>query len=139
MEYKRFNNTIIVRFDIGDEIVENVKELGLKENIKLANVSALGATDYFVAGVYSVPEKKYYKNEFKGVFEITNITGTINTMDGEFYSHLHITCADQNGACFGGHLNSARVSATCEMVITIIEGNVDRFHDETTGLNLFKF
>ena len=139
MEYKRFNNTIIVRFDIGDEIVEKVKELGLKENIKLANISALGATDYFVAGVYSVPEKKYYKNEFKGVYEITNITGTINTMDGEFYSHLHITCADQNGACFGGHLNSARVSATCEMVITIIEGTVDRFHDETTGLNLFKF
>lgn len=139
MEYKRFNNTIIVRFDIGDEIVEKVKELGLKENIKLANVSALGATDYFVAGVYSVPEKKYYKNEFKGVYEITNITGTINTMDGEFYSHLHITCADQNGACFGGHLNSAKVSATCEMVITIIEGTVDRFHDETTGLNLFKF
>ena len=139
MEYRRFDNIIIVRFDKGDEIVESVKELSLKENIRLAGISALGATDDFVAGVYSVPEQKYYKNEFKGVYEITNITGTINTMDGEFYSHLHITCADQSGACFGGHLNSARVSATCEMVITVIEGNVDRFHDDATGLNLFKF
>ena len=139
MEYKRFNNTIVVRFDRGEEIVEKVKELGLKEGIKLANVSALGACDYFAAGVYSVPEQKYYKNEFEGVYEITNITGTINTMDGEFYSHLHITCADSTGACFGGHLNAARVSATCEMVITVLEGSVDRFHDDKTGLNLFKF
>ena len=139
MEYKRIGNTIIVRFDKGEEIVEGVKDLALKEKIKLASVSALGAADYFAAGVYSVPEQKYYKNEFNGVYEITNITGTINTMDGEFYSHLHITCADQRGACFGGHLNAARVSATCEMVIAVLEGTVDRFHDADTGLNLFRF
>ena len=46
---------------------------------------------------------------------------------------------DQMGACFGGHLNAARVSATCEMVITVLEGTVDRFHDDATGLNLFRF
>lgn len=40
---------------------------------------------------------------------------------------------------FGGHLNKAIVSATCEMVISIIEGNVDRYFDEEIGLNLFKF
>ncbi len=139
MEYKRFENTIVLRMDRGEEILSTLKEVALKENIKLASISALGACDHFVAGVYSVPEQKYYKNEFNGVYEITALVGNINTMNGEYYSHLHITCADGNGQCFGGHLNEARISATCEMIVNIIDGNVDRIHDDNTGLNLFKF
>ncbi len=139
MEYKRFENTIVLRMDRGEEILSTLKEVALKENIKLASISALGACDHFVAGVYSVPEQKYYKNEFNGVYEITALVGNINTMNGEYYSHLHITCADGNGRCFGGHLNEARISATCEMIVNIIDGNVDRIHDDNTGLNLFKF
>ncbi len=139
MEYKRFENTIILRMDRGEEILETLKTVALKENIKLASVSAIGACDHFVAGVYSIPEQKYYKNEFNGVFEITALVGNINTMNGEYYAHLHITCADEKCNCLGGHLNEARISATCEMVINIIEGNVDRVKNPDTGINVFKF
>ena len=139
MEYKRFENTIILRMDRGEEILETLKTIALKENIKLASVSAIGACDHFVAGVYSIPEQKYYKNEFNGVFEITALVGNINTMNGEYYAHLHITCADEKCNCLGGHLNEARISATCEMIINIIEGNVDRVKNPDTGINVFKF
>ena len=50
-----------------------------------------------------------------------------------------MSAANESGAVVGGHLNSARVSATCEMVIRVIDGAVDRFKDDVTGLNLFKF
>jgi len=40
---------------------------------------------------------------------------------------------------FGGHLNRAVVSATCEMVVDVLDGTVDRQYDPVTGLNLFKF
>ena len=139
MEYKRFNNKIVLRIDRGEEIVEKLKEVALKENIKLASVSAIGACDFFVAGVYDVSLKKYFENEFKGAYEIVSILGSINTMNGKYYSHLHINCADKNGNCFGGHLNKVIVSATCEMMVDIIDGRVDRFNDEITGLNLFDF
>lgn len=139
MEYRKFDSTIIARIDKGEEILEKVKEIALKENIKLASISALGAVNDFTVGVFKTNEKKYYSNSFQGYFEITSLTGTINTMNGEFYTHIHMSAGNEKGEVFGGHLNRAVVSATCEMVITIIDGSVDRYFDEEIGLNLFKF
>ena len=139
MEYRKFNQTIVVRIDRGEEILEKIKEIALKENIKLANINALGAVGEFTVGVFKTKEKKYYSNSFEGDFEIVSLTGTINTMNGEFYSHLHMSAGNDKGEVFGGHLNKAIVSATCEMIIKIIDGTVDRYFDEEIGLNLFKF
>ena len=139
MEYKKFNNKIVARIDKGEEILKQIKEIALKENIKLASVRALVATNDFTVGVFKTDEKKYYSNEFKGNFEIVSLTGTINTMNGEFYTHIHMSAGNDKGEVFGGHLNKAIVSATCEMVIDIIDGTVDRYFDEEIGLNLFKF
>ena len=139
MEYKRFGSKILVRIDKDEEILEKVKELALKEKIRLAAVQALGATNSFTVGVYNVAEKKYYANTFSGSFEIVSLTGTINTMNGEFYTHLHMSAGNDKGEVFGGHLNRAVVSATCEMVVDVLDGTVDRAYDPVTGLNLFKF
>ena len=95
MDYRRFENTIVVRLNRGEEILTELKKICEAENVKLARLYALGATDHFVVGAYSVEEQKYYKNEFNGTFEITNLTGNITTMNGEYYAHLHITCADE--------------------------------------------
>lgn len=138
MKYQRFEQTIIVRMDKGEDIVEQVKNVALKEKIKLASISALGAINEFTVGVFKTKEKKYYANEFKGDFEIVSLTGTINTMNDEYCSHMHLSAGNDQGQVFGGHLNKAIVSATCEMVIQIINGEVDRYFDEEVGLNLLK-
>lgn len=137
MKYKRFDKTIVVRIDRGEEILDKIRELAIAENIKLASVTALGATNDFTVGVFNTAEKKYYANEFKGAFEIVSLTGTINTMDGQFYTHIHMSAGNDKGEVFGGHLNRAVVSATCEMIVTVIDGEVDRYRDDDVGLNLF--
>lgn len=139
MEYRRFQDTVVVRIDKNEEIIEQVRQVAEQEQIKLASVRALGAVNDFTVGVFNTVEKKYYANKFEGPFEIVSLTGTINTMDGEFYCHFHMSAGDSNGAVFGGHLNRAVVSATCEMIIQIIPGQVDRKFSEEIGLNLFSF
>ena len=139
MDYRRFGKTIIARIDKGEEILTQLKNIALKEEIKLASVRALGATNDFTVGVFKVDEKKYYANHFTGDFEIVSLTGTISTMNGEYYAHLHMSAGDEQGRVFGGHLNEAIISATCEMVIEVIDGQVDRVRDESVGLNLFHY
>lgn len=139
MDYRRYENHIVARLDKGEEILDKIKEIATKEQIKLASVTALGATNDFTVGVFKTEEKKYYANEFKGNFEIVSLTGTINTMNGEFYTHIHMSAGNERSEVFGGHLNRAVISATCEMVISILNGSVDRYYDEEIGLNLFRF
>ena len=136
MEYRKFQNKIIVRMDKGEEILEKVREVAEKEKIKLADISALGAVSEFTVGVFDTEAKEYHANEFKGSFEIVSLTGTINTMNDEFYCHLHMSAGNEKGQVFGGHLNRAIISATCEMVITLIDGRVDRRFEKEVGLNL---
>lgn len=138
MKYKRFEDSIIVRIDKGEEILEKVKEVALKEKITLASINALGAVNDVTVGVFNTDSKEYKANYFKGAFEIVSLTGTISTMNNEFYSHLHMSVGDEKGLVYGGHLNKAIVSATCEMVIQVINGKVDRYFDEEVGLNLLK-
>ena len=139
MEYKRFDNTVIARLDKGEEILQQLEVIARKENIRLASVSALGATNDITVGVFRTGEKKYYANSFQGDMEIVSLTGTISTMNGQYYAHLHMSAGDTEGKVFGGHLNRAVISATCEMVIRIIDGEVDREFNEAVGLNTFRF
>lgn len=139
MEYKRFGNKVVARFDRGEEIVEALMELCKKENIRLASVSAIGAVSEATLGCFNTAEKKYYSNDFTGTYEIASLGGNVSTMDGEVYLHLHCVLADINCKTVGGHLNRAVVSATCEMAIDIVDGEVDRSFSDEIGLNLLKF
>ena len=139
MEYRRFGNTIYLRLDPKEEILEEIGKVAKKENIRLAQVTGLGAINDFTAGVYNTVTKEYHSIQFQGAFEIVSLTGTVTRKDGDDYLHLHIAAGDEEGHVHGGHLNRAEVSATCEMVIRLIDGRIDRQYDDVTGLNLFKF
>ena len=139
MEYKRFGDTIFARLDRGEEILEQLKVLALQENIKLASVRGLGAVNEFTVGVFKTDRKQYDANSFTGYFEIVSLTGTITTMDGEYYAHLHMSAGNEKGEVFGGHLNRAMISATCELVIQVVDGTVERRFDPEIGLNVFRF
>lgn len=139
MEYGRFGDTVLLRIDRGEEIIETVKRVAEKERIRLASVEALGAVDDFTVGVYDVAAKRYDSRTFTGAFEIVSLVGTITEKDGAFYQHLHMSAGNRDCEVFGGHLNRAVVSVTCEMVIRVLSGAVDRAPDPETGINLIRF
>ncbi len=139
MEYKKFQNKYILRIDKGEEIVETLKKFCEDNDIKLGTITGLGATNNAKVGLYNIEEKKYYSKELTGDHEIAPLYGNISTMDGKVYLHVHANLCNQENKSFGGHLNSAIVSATFEAVIEVIDGEVEREFSEEIGLNLYKF
>ena len=139
MDYRSFGDTIVVRLDPGEEICECLLALAERENIRLAEISALGAVNDFTVGVYDTATRHYDSNRFTGPFEIVSLTGTLTRQEGKPYLHLHMSAGDQQGRVFGGHLNRAMISATGEIIVRRIPGEVGRRHDDGIGLNLFDF
>ncbi|SKC48437.1 PPC domain-containing DNA-binding protein [Maledivibacter halophilus] len=139
MNFKRFGNKIVMRIDRGEEVVKTISKFCEDQKIKLGSITGLGAAGRVKMGLFDVEKKEYFSKEFVGDYEITNITGNISTMNGETYLHLHGTIADHELKAFGGHLNEAVICATCELVIDVIDGMVDREFNEEVGLNTYKF
>jgi uncharacterized protein len=138
MNYKQYSNTVFVRIDKGEELVENLKNICKELHIMLGSISGIGATDKVTVGLMNTKTKKYQSKEFTGDHEITSLLGNITTMNGEVYLHLHITLGNVEHKTIGGHLTSAVISATFEGIINIIDGQVTREYSDEVGLNLLK-
>ncbi|MBQ9197600.1 MAG: DNA-binding protein [Clostridia bacterium] len=139
MDYRHFGNTYVIRMDRGEEVLSTLTALCEKEHILLASVQALGAADRAVVCVYDVKEKVFHRQTLTGPMEIASLIGTVTQQDGKPYLHLHVTLCDEHLIAHGGHANEITLSATCEMVLTVIDGQVGRVLDPDIGLNVFQF
>ncbi len=139
MKHKLFEKTLVARLNRGEEILESIEKLCKEYNITAGSIQAIGACDKVKVGLYEVEERKYIPTIIEKEIELTNLTGNISTKAGELYLHLHATFGDEKGCAFGGHLNYARISGTCEIFINIINGYISRAFDDETGLNVIDF
>lgn len=139
MDYRRFENTYVVRLDRGEYVHESLITLCEAEHILLGSISAIGAVDHAVIGVYDLERGAYVQRTFDRFMEITNLSGSVTEKDGKPYLHLHVTTCDQDHQVHGGHAIELRIGATCELFLQVIPGRVERRPDPETGLNLFGF
>ena len=139
MDYRRFGDQIALRLDPGEEICTSLLTLAEKENIALASFTGLGAVNELTVGVLDLNEKKYYSTDFTGTFEIVNLVGNLTRQAGKPYLHAHISVGDRSCNVVGGHLNRAVISATAEIFLTLIPGEVGRRFSADRGINTLDF
>ena len=139
MQYAVYGTKVVVRIDKGEEIHAALADLCQRLDIRAAAVTAgIGALNKVSLGWFEQETKKYYTQEFAGSMEITSLAGNVSRMDGKPYLHLHVNLTDSSYKTFGGHMNFGQVGATCEVVLDMIDGQVERAWSEEIGLNLFK-
>lgn len=126
-----------MRLETGEEVVGSLVALAKEKNIRMASLSMMGALSHALLGYYTLSEKQYHWKNFDGEFEILGATGNIAMHDDAPMLHLHATLSGSDFAAFGGHVQSATVATTCEIVMTVEEGVLVRTLDEQAGLNLW--
>ncbi len=140
MEYKKMDDAhYVIRIDKDEEVLQKLTALCEIEDIKCASVVGLGAAKKVQIGLFDTRDKKYNSIEIEEPMEITSLVGNVSRKDGEVYLHLHINVCDKSMNVKGGHLNYCIIGATCELVLTKLDGEVNRKFDEKIGLNLFQF
>ncbi|MBN1280464.1 MAG: DNA-binding protein [Candidatus Thermoplasmatota archaeon] len=136
MKYQRLENKVFVRIDKGEEVVDSLKKVCTQLDISLGTIIGIGAANQLTIGLLNTRTHHYDSQEFTGDHEIIPLCGNITTMNGEVYLHLHVNVCNAAHQSFGGHLSKAVVSVTCEAVIDVIEGTVNRVVDTRLGVNL---
>ena len=139
MEYKKFGNTYVIRLDPGEEIVEKIVWLAAVEGIRLGKLTGLGAVDNVTLKSFQPETKQYYAHMYHTDLEIVSLIGSITTLNGRPYPHMHMSVADSVGHVYGGHLNKAVVSASCEIFLDVVNGVVERKPNPKIGLNTMTF
>jgi uncharacterized protein len=139
VEYRRFSDTLVARLDRGEEVIASLCALCEREHISLGSVSALGAVGEATLGCFDTNEKKYYAKDYRGIYEIASLVGTISIQNDKPYLHVHAVLADKEGTAIGGHLSRAVISATCEITMHILNGKAGREFLPEIGLNLLSF
>lgn len=134
MDYAQSEDKIFVRFERGEEVIRNLKELREDSNIENGFFQAIGAVDEVKIGHYDVGNQQYNEKEFNQDFEVPNFAGNI----GPDKIHAHITVADEDLNTKAGHCSKAVVSGTFEMIIHLSEKPVLKHrYEEKTGLDVF--
>ena len=140
MEYRKFDNTYFIRIQRGEEILETLAALCQAEHITLGTITGIGAVGEATLGVFNRQAFAYESQTYTGDFEIASCSGTVTTMEGKPYFHLHMVIGNPTqDVCHGGHLNRGVISLTGEFVLTALPGTVEREYSPEVGLNLFKF
>ena len=136
MEYKKIENKIVFRLEMGEGLMESTQRIATAENVKLASINGIGACSKIEMGYIDLSIKEYVFKTFEGNLEILQATGNITLKDGDPFPHIHISVANNECKAFGGHLNEATISATFEGVMQIIDHEIHREFNEDLGLAL---
>ncbi len=129
----------IGRFQHKKDLLESISGLCKKENVRLGTFFVIGALDGVKLGYYKQDEKKYVDCvSLDKKLEITSCAGNISLKDSEIFVHAHITLADHEGHCYGGHLMKGSSIFAAEYCIRELTGDkLHRKYDPETGLSLW--
>lgn len=136
MKYIKDNKQYVIRLDKGEEIVEKLTEFLKSENISTGNFTETGSVLSAEIGFYNLEEKEYHFKQFPEPLEIVSLTGNVALVDENPFVHAHTVLSNKNFECFGGHLKSAIIGATCEIYLKIFDAKVERKMDDEIGLKL---
>ena len=137
MKYNKDGQTFLLVLDKGEDIVEVLTQFAMEQEMKFGSVSGIGACDNVTLNFYNLDTQKYEAREVNEALELTSLLGNISHIDDKPFAHLHGTFGTRDFQTLSGHLTKSCIDYG-EIVIQMTNLDVNRTHDEETGLNLLR-
>ena len=130
-----------VKFEKDTLLLDSLTEYAIKNKIKTAEISFIGAVQNLNVLYFNQESKEYEEHFFKGGFEVLSGLGNITLFDDKPLVHIHISVSDKDGKAFGGHLTEGSKTWLIEAIIrepTFIKRLfIRRSYDKELNLNVW--
>src|ERR1700733_6438557 len=131
--------TLVVILDTGDEIHRSLKSVARTGHLAGSSFKAIGALSDVELGWFNWETKKYETAvKLQEQVELLSLIGDIALKNDEPQVHAHLVIGRQDGTAHGGHLLSATVRPTCEIVITESPQHLQKEIDPESGIALIR-
>jgi uncharacterized protein len=128
-----------VIFDTGEDPIAGLTRFAGEQNLTASSFTAIGAFSEAMLGYFEWEKKDYERIPVREQTEVLALLGDI-AVEGRNAKkvHAHVVLGRRDGSACGGHLLSAKVRPTLEVILTESPGYLQRRHDPVTGLPLIK-
>jgi uncharacterized protein len=131
--------TFVLILDTGDEILSSLKSVAQSEGLADSSFKAIGALSAAQLGWFDWESKKYQTAvQLDEQVELLSLIGDIALQDDSPQVHAHLVVGRRDGTAHGGHLVSATVRPTCEIVITESPQHLQKRIDPESGIALIR-
>jgi uncharacterized protein len=121
----------------GDEVLSAIKEFATKENVRAAQITAIGALSDVVLRYFDWDKKDYRQIPVREQVEVASLNGDVAVgPDGKPAIHIHLVIGRKDGSAMAGHLGEAHVRPTLEVIVAEQPSYLQKVHDPETGLAL---
>ena len=128
--------TYAVALETGDEAVKQLAAFVCEQDVEAASITAIGAFRRAVLGYFEWQGKQYKKIPVEEQVEVLSLLGDVAVSEGAPTLHIHAVLGKSDGSVVGGHLLSAEVRPTLEVIVTQSPSYLRKAKDPETGLAL---
>lgn len=131
--------TYAVILETGEEMLSSLKQFANSAHLAGSSFKAIGALSRVELGWFNWETKKYQTAvKLDEQVELLSLIGDIALQDGKSQVHAHLVVGRADGTAHGGHLLSAIVRPTCELIITENPGHLQKEMDPESGIALIR-
>lgn len=131
--------TFVVVLDTGEEAVSALLAFIQREEIRAAQLTAIGAFSDLVLLYYDWEKKDYLHIPVREQVEVASLIGDVALApSGDPTLHVHAVVGRRTGSAMAGHLALAHVRPTLEVILTEAPAHLRKVKDPETGLALIR-
>jgi len=127
-----------VVFGTGEEAVAGLREFASDRHLTASRFTAIGAFSEVVLGYFDWETKKYQSIPVNEQVEVLALVGDIALEGNQSKVHAHVVVGMRDGTARGGHLLSAKVRPTLEVILSESPSHLHREFDAESGLPLIR-
>ncbi len=129
--------TFAVVFDPGEDPADGLLRLAADERIQAASVAGIGGFREATLGYFDRALRDYRRIHVREQVEVMSLLGNLSCLgDAGPKVHVHVVLGRSDATALGGHLITAQVWPTLELMVEVFPAALQRTVDEATQLPL---